>query len=247
MDQKTKPGLSLNMISNPGKGARGGDRPDVRGYVTLPGDLDRRFSAALYTNTYNDKKTGEERLYWKGKVDPFARTDSASDKFRANSARRAREQQAFRDGTPVADTTITLPTGGTLGEDEILIFEKADEFKGKASNGANKTDAYGYWNHQGKLVEIGGWIPETGFTTSIVGGTQYPLTNEQRLALGYKPVAQIGEAQPDDSFSPISDAELQAMARDAGERDAEGADLDDEPVAGFGEERKPGKRARSSR
>lgn len=248
MDQKTKPGFSLNMIANPGKGARGGDRPDVRGYVTLPGNLDRRFNAALYTNTYIDKKTGEERLYWKGKVDPFARSDSASDKFRANSARRAREQQAYRDGTPAADTTITLPTGGTLDEDDILVFEKSSEFKGKAANGKNKTDTYGYWNHQGKLIELGGWIPETGFSTSIVGGTQYPLTNEQRVAMGYKPLAVSGEIQPGESFAPITDAELQQMARDVEAFAPDTAEqLGDEPAASFGDEKKSGKRSRSSR
>lgn len=247
MDQKTKPGLSLNMIANPGKGFRGGDRPDVRGYVTLPGDLDRRFTAALYTNTYNDKKTGEERLYWKGKVDPFARTDSASEKFRANSARRAREQQAYRDGTPVADGAITLPTGGTLGEDEILIFEKSSEFKGKAANGKTKTDAYGYWNHQGKLVEIGGWMPETGFTTSIVGGTQYPLTNEQRVAMGYKPLGAAMDAQPGEGFDPITQAELEQMARDAETFTPEHGELGDEHAAELGEGKKAGKRSRAGR
>lgn len=243
MDQKTKPGLSLNMIANPGKGARGGDRPDVRGYVCLPDDLDRRFNAALYTGTYNDKKTGEERLYWKGKADPFARSDSPSDKFRANNARRAREAEAFRNGTPVSDATITLPTGGTLEENSILIFEKSSEFKGKAANGKTKTDAYGYWNHQGKLIEIGGWMPEAGITTSIVGGTQHPLTNEQRVAMGYKP---LGE-QPD-TFAPMSDTELQQMARDMETFQPEQDRLGDEPVIPFGEEdKKPGKRSRAGR
>lgn len=212
MDQKTKPGLSLNMIANPGKTPRGNDLPDLRGFVCLPDDLERRFSAGLYTNTYNDKKTGEERLYWKGKVDAFARSDSPSDKFRANSARRAREAEAFRNGTPVSDATVTLPTGGTLEENSILIFEKSSEFKGKAANGKTKTDTYGYWNHQGKLIEIGGWMPEAGITTSIVGGTQYPLTNEQRAAMGYKPLAT--GIEPTDTFAPMSDADLEQMAKD---------------------------------
>lgn len=255
MEQKTKPGLSLNMIANPGKGARGGDRPDVRGYICLPEDLDRRFSAALYTGTYIDKKTGEERLYWKGKADPFARNDSPSDKFRANNARRAREAEAFRNGTPVSDATIILPTGGTLEENSILIFEKSSEFKGKAANGKTKTDAYGYWNYQGKLIELGGWMPEKGITTSIVGGTQYPLTNEQRVAMGYKPIeafiagAQHGApVEPTDTFAPMSDADLEQMAKEMETFDPEAGATAEEPVIPFGQDdKKAGKRARAGR
>jgi hypothetical protein len=247
MDQKTKPGLSLNMIANPGKGFRGGDLPDVRGYVCKPDDIERRYNVALYTNTYADKKTGEERLYWKGKAEPFARSDSAADKFRANSARRAREAEAFRNGTAPQSRDVTLPGGGTLEEDGILIFDKLSEHKGKAANGNNKTDTYGWWNHQGVLIEIGGHMPEKGRTASIVGRTQYPLTNEQRVSMGYKPLAAQGDIQQDDSFSPISDAELEQMARDAETRDVDAGDLSGDTVIGFGEEKKPGKRGRAGR
>jgi len=240
MDQKTKPGLSLNMIANPGKGARGGDLPDTRGYVCLPEDLDRRFNAALYTNTYVDKKTGEERLYWKGKVEAFARSDSPADKFRANSARRAREAEAFRNGTAPQSYDVTLPSGGTLEEDGILVFDKLPEHKGKAANGNNKTDTYGWWNHQGKLIELGGHMPEKGRTASIVGRTQHPLTNEQRIAMGYKP---LGEQS--DTFAPLSDSELDQMAHDMESYSPEHGTLGDETLDH--EDKKSGKRSRAGR
>lgn len=245
MDQKTKPGLSLNMIANPGKGFRGGDLPDLRGYVCAPEDLDRRFNAALYTNTYNDKKTGEERLYWKGKVEPFARNDTPADKFRANSARRAREAEAFRNGTPLQSMEVTLPSGGTLEENGILIFDKLSEHKGKAANGNNKTDTYGWWNHQGKLIELGGHMPEKGRTASIVGRTQNPLTNEERIAKGYKPLTTPIDPQQGDSFAPMSDAEIEDLARNADPRDA--GDMPGDAAFGFGEEKKGSKRTRSGR
>lgn len=249
MDQKTKPEVSLKMYPAR-KSPRGGDLPDVSGYVTHP-RTKREHGARLYTNTAKDSGA----LYWKGKVEPYARDASPEEKFRANTARRAEEQKARMDGTPLADRTITLPWGGRLEENDIIIFQSKPEFSGKGKTGKNKPDTFGYWNDGGELILTGTHTIENQFTKlpQLIGGTQFPLTNEQRIAMGYAPKPELGQAidQAPEGFPEMSDADLQQMAKDAADYDRETGEIRDEPgeepALGVENEGRKSRRARGGR
>ncbi len=212
----------------------------MSGYVTHS-ETKLAYGAKLYTNTAKD--TGN--LYWKGKVEPFARNASPEEKFRANTARRAEEQKARFEGTPVPDRAVTLPNGGTLEEHGILVFTSKPEFTGKGKTGKNKPDTYGYWNDGGQLILIGTHTIENQFTKlpQLIGGTQLPLTNEQRIAMGYAPKPELSEGFPE-----ISQGDLEQMAKDAAAYDHETGEIRDEPGEdpAFGNEAE-GKKPRRAR
>lgn len=247
MDQQTKPEVSLKMYPAQ-KSPRGMDLPDVRGHVTHP-VTKKAHNARLYTN--EAKESGA--LYWKGKVDPYAIDATGDEKFRANTRRRSEEQKARNEGTPIPDRTVILPWGGQLEEDAILIFQSKPEFTGKGKTGKNKPDTFGYWNCGGELILTGTHTIENQFSKlpQLIGGTQFPLTNEQRVAMGYAPKPEFGQdmGTPPEAFPEMSDADLEQMAKESASFDRETGEIPNETreEAAFGDEGKKPRRARGGR
>lgn len=182
---KTKPTFSINMIANPGTSRTGAARPNFRGTVAAPDQEQRHFDIALWAGTFNDPKTGEDLVVLNGHVTSFSRDDDAMSQMR--------DAASATGGPAIEINNIKLEAG------KIVLFQAKHENGNIADNGKRRSDFYGYWNNNGKRVDIGGWANKgKDGRVSVVGRSQVPMSQEHGAAI-----------------EPVSDLEIAGMEQQA--------------------------------
>lgn len=173
---KTKPTFSINMIANPGVSRTGVARPNFRGTVAAPDQEQRLFDIALWTGKFIDPKTGEELIVLNGHVTSFSREDDAMSQMR--------DSASSNEGPAIEVNNIKLEPG------KMVLFQAKHEDGNIAENGKRRTDFYGYWNNNGKRIDIGGWANKNkDGRVSVVGRSQFPMSKEQ--AANIEPASEI--------------------------------------------------------
>lgn len=191
--EKSKPTFSVNMQAALRVSRYGRELPHYKGYVCRPGS-DVRHDVSLWSGTYT-AKDGQVLTYWNGSVEPVSTHMSAKDQIQARAT-------AAGQGRPIL-------IGGKNGQEPIevqsgrmVMFEAKHETGNIADNGKRRADTYGYWNDNGELIQIGGYInARENRLASIVGKTQFPLSKEPTESLG-------GEMSQDDIDAMNREADM---------------------------------------
>ncbi|WP_414462452.1 hypothetical protein [Hyphomicrobium sp. DY-1] len=238
MDQPVR--LEGNFTANPRRYAAEG-KPHYFAKLAVPG-TDMTFRAGLYSNEYDYTNKSD------GSIQKLKVLGGSADLI---SPKMSRQEQSDAIAAQ-ADTSKTVFYGKNnkpLRPGQVVLFEKAEEHK-KPKDGKVKfnakgeptkpSDYYGYWNHNGQLIEVGGWNHQDKEGYFFIGGkTQFPL--EREAAPGIEP-----SDTPDFSMSA---EDLAQMERDIAEMDArgEGRTGEDTDIVPFGQEPKSGKGRRGGR
>jgi hypothetical protein len=191
-----------NMV-NAGKSRNGKDKPNVRGRISAPGN-NREFDISLWTHEYAGAD-GATMLGMNGNVENVSRSDEAMDQFRSH-ARGEKGPTVKIDRIPGKDP-IELESG------KVVIFQSKNKEGDRAPNGNVRTNFYGYWNDNGKIVEVGIWAHKDKNTNRafLGGATQYPMPGKDAH-----------------DFGTMSQADLEKMQREADSRNMEQPDRDNE-------------------
>lgn len=203
--QKPAPTFSVNLNPNPGLTRYGKRRPNAKGWIAKPGQLDRKFNTTLWATTFTNKD-GVELLAYTGTVDPYAREDRGVDKMRAG---------ANAGSGPAVDIN-----GMKLEDGRVVFFEAVHPEGNIAENGLRRADFYGFWNDKGTIIDFGGWANdfEDG-RTSIVGSTQPHYEKPAGMEALPEDIANMrARAEPAEEQAFGRDSENPAPAEDASAR-----------------------------
>ena len=212
MDQPVR--LKGNFTANPRRYAAG-DKPHYYVKLGVPG-TDIVFPAGGYCHEYDH--TNKDGTIVKLKV-----ISGTADLISPNMSIKAQADAVAAQNDPSKIVTFGK-NNKELRPGQFVVFEKADEHKmpkdgvvklnGKGQP-ARVSDHYGYWNHNGQLIEIGSWNHQSPDGYFFLGGnTQFPLERE------VIPTRALANDVPD--FS-MSEEELSAMASELA---GNGADKD---------------------
>jgi hypothetical protein len=243
MDQPVS--LSGNFTANPRRYATAG-KPHYTAKLEHP-ETKQVFDAGLFSKDYDyvNKSDGsiEKLKILSGNADLISPRMSIQEQMDAVSAQ----------GN--TDMNVTYGRNGSyLRPGQVVLFQKAAEHK-KPKDGIVKlnkkgdptmpSDWYGYWNHNGRLIEIGSWNRQSPEGYLFLGGqTQFPLEREVAPGVGINDL-------PDQSMSA---EELTALEKEIADMDAaRGFDQPEQPeqqpdagIEAFGAQPRRGRGRRSS-
>lgn len=208
MDQPVR--LSGNFTANPRRYATAG-KPHYTAKLEHPETKDV-FPAGLYSRDY-DYTNGD------GSIETLKILSGSADII---SPKMTPQQQM--DAVAAQSSTALNVTYGRNGSylrpGQVVLFQKAAEHK-KPKDGKVKLNAkgeptqpsdwYGYWNHNGRLIEIGSWNRQSPEGYLFLGGqTQFPLERE----------AAPGASMNDVPDQGLSAEELAALEKEIADMDA---------------------------